>query len=279
MGILSGYKAISLFNDLDGVVVQINEENFSSEATLTHTELEPDKKDPRGNSPYAGEEHTLEIPVYDFAGRQQLQEWSRANTRLSAVAAGVQQNLQWYERDRTSIIDQTMYGQRGKINKFLVRMTRRSAYPKIYSNVNLYAYLGWQDADGDGLADGYYSRALGVVSFQNGIQSLTFPNTATADFGAEVVFPISGIPLTYAVTIANTIGDLALRAKQLIYDRSAIESNEIQPVDNGRKIINLRSVSQLWSIRADLFDWEGDEACDFSWPSLRSDSSDKYVGY
>lgn len=174
---MQGAKALSIFDNGDtpgssteGTALQFNNLTRDSEANIGAAA----EADFKGHEVYAGDEHTLNIGLYDIttAKLNQLKAWMKNYTLLGVVIAGLRDNVQWYEP--TEILVEAPKGfQTGSRNMARVMMSLRGAeYDNVDKNVNL-------------------------------IKAAT---------GTSMVFPIEGVTLTLAATGAAAF-DLTLTAK------------------------------------------------------------------
>ena len=284
MSVISGFQAASFYDPDSGTVVQINAEDLSGEAEFSKEEVEPDQKDPTGGWPYVGHECTLEVPTYAFEGFDQLKTWAESGARISAVVAGAQQNVQWYERDRVRVTQEPAVGALGQTQRYVIRMTRVSPHPAIYQRVNLLSFNPWgRDRDGDSVVDGYnVTDADPALSGTK--QALNENGNGTGVFATdpgEVIFPIEGVRLTMSITFPfsnRAIGELSTRLHA--FDGTSLDTIT-DPAGQERAKQSLETSSQAWEIRPRvkaLYDSTYDQL-HLSYPSLRVDGIGEHVSY
>ena len=250
MATKSGYVAASFYDPATGTVVQINEENLER-LDFNQSELEPDQSDPTGGHPFVGHLSELELETWDFSGISQLQEWARSDARISMVAAGVEQNIQWYETDRVSV-SLNPKSEAGQANTYIVRMRREGhGVHDIYNDVNLLNPYGWRgsDDDSDNVPDAYTS-SLSLPAWNDsdgdGVKE-RFGGFGATDggkytLGRDVVFPVAGHTLTLSTSIgvlhedgdtgieivARNRGGSALQTQLQTFDATGRHSTSIE---------------------------------------------------
>lgn len=291
MGVLSGIIAVSFYNPATGTVVQIDEEYLSGEVSFEKQEVEPDQKDPTGGWPYVAEECVFEVPIYDFAGFAQLAEWARNDTRISAVAAGVQSSVQWHERDRITVTKDPLVSEKGGVQAYTVTMRRTAPHPEIYNHVNLLAHLGWSDTDGDGQADGYNIIADGS-SFNESIGQQV---VVRADGGRSNVvvkrripWPLSGVEVTLSGYWQKRFssGYTEYLVRQLAYSPDSIQQiqGDTRTIESRRERekLTVETVPQVYHLEMQIIrggDFSSSDQAKIRDPALRTDGSGEYANY
>jgi len=285
---ISGLRKASWYNPDDGTVVQANDIAEDGEF-YTRAIEDPDDQTPTGESPYAGDESYCELMVFDMSLLPQLKAWQESDTRISMVAAGVQQNIQWYERDLVNVkpVYPVAAGRRNHINVVMER-TGHGAHD-VHGNVNLLAHLGttadpWTDADGDGLADGYINNGFRNLSFDNNEQSITTdPNKNYNTLSENFLFPIQGLKVLFRIenlSLANT-GKHRVRLRTLNYSNSSL-SNYSVTAQVGVVSIDTNLFSSTYLVQTRIAEVENatsGNTFSIKLPSVRVDGSDKYVSY
>jgi len=290
MGVLSGIIAVSFYNPDTGTVVQIDEDSLSGEVSFEKQEVEPDDTDPTGGWPYVAEECVFEVPIYDFAGFAQLAEWARNDTRISAVAAGVQSSVQWYERDRITVTKDPLVSEKGGVQTYTVTMRRTAPHPEIYNHVNLLAHLGWSDADGDGQADGYTIRASNSRFDRGEFQVVvrTSGGHSQVVMKRRIPWPLSGVELALSAFWRRPFssGDTEHLVRQLAYAPRQVQQvqGDAQTIDSRgeRQKITVDTVPQIFRLELQIIRGRNLSDSDYAairFPALRIDGSGEYANY
>jgi len=285
---ISGLRKASWYNPDDGTVVQANDIAEDGEF-YTRAIEDPDDQTPTGESPYAGDESYCELMVFDMSLLPQLKAWQESDTRISMVAAGVQQNIQWYERDLVNVkpVYPVAAGRRNHINVVMER-TGHGAHD-IYGHVNLLAHLGttidpWTDADNDGVADDFEIAGLQSPSFNNNKQSfVSNPNSGVNVFRSFIDFPIEGVEISFRLENLSVDNDsnhtVEVRGRSYGYNLLRTFSITAQ-VGVNNLVINLPSNHYVFGCRlVNLNDVTSESGIEIRHPAVRVDGSDKYVSY
>lgn len=284
MAVKSGYKAISFYNSDDGTTVQIGEAALER-VDFSQQEMEPDKTDPSGGSPYVGDLSELEVETWDFAGRSQLETWSKNNTRIAVVAIGVQGNVQWYNRDRVSI-SASPKSERGQANTFVISMRRRGqGEHNIYDNVNLLQFKGWEDADSDNVPDDYAANSLSSMAFTGGVFE-AFGSTSTSSYlSGGLPMPVAGVTVTLSVDVVqlHADGDTRIRIIERDFAGSTLSTSTTTATSTGRVKTSLTTSPNVYDIlvRPVLLDNVTSQTTKVRVkdPAFRIDGSDQYVNH
>jgi len=200
---------------------------------------------------------TLKVTVFDFAFIDMLTTWQDNYIPVQAVAAG-SPNLQWYESGYLRITSEM------KASEGLTKLTLELEAVQvlnnknIHMNENLLAYLGWADANGDGVADGYLNvnSVLTNLSFANSVQQFTSGVGGTSDFrSSDVVFPIDGVGLTQSVNyIQNDEPSSRIQVKQRDYSFATIAtSTSLLYVAIGIQVNLFKTLPELFSLGQSYF--------------------------
>lgn len=290
---ISGLRKASWYNPDDGTVVQANDIAEDGEF-YTRAIEDPDDQTPTGESPYAGDESYCELMIFDMSLLPQLKAWQESDTHISMVAAGVQQNIQWYERDLIAVkpVYPVAAGRRNHINVVMER-TGHGAHD-IHGNVNLLAYLGttsdpWTDTDGNEIPDGYKNSYLQAPDFApNNNEFRAFGRVDSSSIEAlvlQLIFPVRGIDLTFSsgVERLHDDGETRIAVVQKEFGGGNIRTINVKIASVGRKSITTGLVSKAFRIKYQPLRFEAVTAQNKSGkigpPSIRVDESDKYVSY
>lgn len=298
MAIISGIQALSFYNPDDGTVIQVDKEDLSNEIAFTSREAEPDEKDPTGGHPFAGDYSELEVPIYNFDGIATLKNWSKNDVRISMVAAGLQQNIQWYERDRISIENKLIIGQSGRLNKFVLKMRRKGqGQHDIHGKVNLLDHRGWRGSDenSDGFPDGYddngaWTSPAFTDADGDGIAE-QFAAYGPIDGSSAVLrisklpFPIAGIDVAQSLLV-NQLHDDGITKAQLLpknFNSSILEVNESTFASTGRKSVSGTTPPETFYIQSNILVVTGATAqtakAAMADPALRVDGKNEFAQY
>lgn len=186
---ISGIKKISVFDPATGTTVQLN--NIVPEG-LAQIKKPIIIKNVDGELTPDGDDSYFEFSAYDPEGYDQLKDWMDAGTDVQCVAAGVEQNLLWYES--VPLIVEKRYGfSAGGRNIFTVKLAKKRGIHNILLLANLIRSGGrWEDDDSDGEADLFTSKTgtadytFDGINFLQAIDSVSVSTTNTL-----FVFPIS----------------------------------------------------------------------------------------
>jgi len=287
---ISGLRKASWYNPDTGTVVQAN--NLAEDGEFYTRAIEdPDDQTPTGESPYAGDESYCELMVFDMSLLPQLQAWEETDTRISMVAAGVQQNIQWYERDLLSVkpVYPVAAGRRNHINVTMER-TGHGAHD-IYGHVNLLAHLGttadpWTDEDGDDLAKGYSLANTSDRSFFDSKQYYASKNNGLSSVlqnDSLLVFPIEGVSITLSTEIIDLHSENnQIKIRLRSFQGSTISVSTDSFDSKGRKKISKSLTNGAYQIRTVIHKASNstvEDGVETSNPALRVDGSDQYVSY
>lgn len=285
---ISGLRKASWYNPEHGTVVQANDIAEDGEF-YTRAIEDPDDQTPTGESPYAGDESYCELMVFDMSLLPQLKAWQESDTHISMVAAGVQQNIQWYERDLVNVkpVYPVAAGRRNHINVVMER-TGHGAHD-IYGHVNLLAYLGttsdaWTDEDNNGIADGYDVVGFKSKSFNNNKQSAVSNSSNTFNIlRAFVALPIKGVGSFFRVDNLSIDDDDEQRVELLALDYNLnVLLKDTVRAQVGVKSLGINNPSNIYSLECRLANVESptsENEVEVRYPALRVDGSDKYVSY
>jgi hypothetical protein len=250
---LGGLHTISIYNPADGTVCQINS-ILENEGELVVGRPFEENRNTRGESIFAGTENVLELLIDSNSTiYNQIRAWEAAGTRVRAVGAGFQRNLQWYENTLIEIMPKNHFAP-GKLGGRIVRLKHNGPAPQIFANRNLLAYLGWQDANADGLADGYVTQGAGVtaVSFASNIQTISCINAFTGFRTSNIQFPISGVRLTFSseITTVWTSGLQNIHTLNYNFTNSLIQDVGISGQNTlGIKALSIITVPSIYTIQ------------------------------
>ena len=289
---ISGLRKASWYNPDTGTVVQANDLAEDGEF-YTRAIEDPDDQTSTGESPYAGDESYCELMVFDMSLLPQLKAWQENDTRISMVAAGVQQNIQWYERDLVNVkpVYPVAAGRRNHINVIMQREGHGAH--DIHGNVNLLSHLGttadpWTDADGNGFPDGWENRYspwdntfFGSDTFEGHAPT----NGAKTAVNINLTFPVAGVSVTLSSKITKIHDDGLQRLRILDKDYSgsnlSIHDNNLS--STGPKTIGIETGDNSYSMIVHPLMVQDATAqntkAGVKEPSLRVDGSDKFVSY
>ena len=288
---ISGLRKASWYNPDTGTVVQANDLAEDGEF-YTRAIEDPDDQTATGEAPYAGDESYCELMIFDMSLLPQLKAWKENDVRVSMVAAGVQQNIQWYERDllyKVKPVYPVAAGRRNHINVVMQR-TGHGAHD-IYGNVNLLAHLGWADEDNDDLADGYELQdGMSAKNFGtdgNGNEDVQSVETGEkfAEMYAPLIFPVSNLRLTLSVEITqlHNDGEQQLAIQQLDYNGGNTTIKDGPYTSKGRKSLEVDIDSFAYTLLNFILATGGAvgslDDIHGRYPAIRVDGSDQYVSY
>lgn len=287
---ISGLRKASWYNPDTGTVVQANDIAEDGEF-YTRAIEDPDDQTATREAPYAGDESYCELMVFDMSLKSQLEAWEENDTRISMVAAGVQQNIQWYERDLVSVepVYPVAAGRRNHINVTMER-TGHGAHD-IWGHVNLLAHLGttaeaWTDADGDGVADGYSISGQNDESFFDDKQYYVTKNDGTSGIVQNsdvLIFPIESIEVHLSVELIDVHTESnQLKIRQRDAQGSILSSETNDFSSQGRNSIStelLPNAHQIRTVVHKAASSSTEDGVEISQPSLRVDGSDQFVSY
>lgn len=288
---IAGIKACSFFDDTpgsptEGVVVQFNRVTEDSQCYTNGIA----EKDFAGHAIHAGDESLLDIGVMDYDGKMdQMRAWMRAGTKLKFVAAGVQANILWYEPCEITLQEPTKFAT-GSRNVVRVKMMAEGGQHKIWKGVNIVYGLvitegyatGWQDSNGNGLADGYGTNMANVTftlgNQQNGHRLSTEP--ASGLITKTLPFPISGIQFTQSLNVTD-LPDMNFETRLRIKDYANLDLvSDSETMALGRGSVQVTSPANTYYILCDQVFLAGTvNSTNFSYqdPALRVDGSDEYI--
>lgn len=218
---ISGIQKISVYNPANGVVVQLNKISGGD-----FTIKEPlESKNVDGQLIYDGHKSFVEFASYDDTGFDQLESWMIAKTPVRLVAAGVEQNLLWYESSPITV-RKNYLSKAGSRNFFTVRIAKEKGTHSIHLFANLLRSGGkWEDANTDGLADLFTKIAPISHQFSATVQTLYGTNGNNGSVRALFEFPISGLPIYGRVNKTLHIGnDITIFMAHLNFAGSIITS-------------------------------------------------------
>ena len=193
----AGWKVISIYDPATGTVVQLNSLLPETDVTVKPIFVET----PSGLE-FGGFSAEANFEFYDDAGFTQLRTWFTNFTPVRAVGVGSTVNLQWYESVTLKNVEMVRTPDaRTGLHRFRVQMVYAGDLPAIYMNRNLLAYLGWNDANADGIPEGYTNASIPTVAFNNGNGEFTATNMNDASdrLEATIIFPIAGVTLVKSV--------------------------------------------------------------------------------
>jgi len=291
---ISGLKKASWYNPDTGTVVQADMIAEDGEF-YTRAIEDPDDETATGEPPYAGDESYCQLMVFDMSLLSQLKAWEENDTRISMVAAGVQQNIQWYERDLVSAkpVYPVAAGRRNHINVTMER-TGHGAHD-IYGHVNLLSHLGttadpWTDADGDNIADGYrlqdgmQAKNFGTINGNEKVQSVN-TDKDFAELYTEIFFPIAGVNIKTSIEITqlHNDGSQQIAVEILGPNGSSLSFTSKSYSSTGRKSLAKKIPVGVYKIKPFLIA-TGSKVNSLDdlhgrYPALRVDGSDQYVSY
>lgn len=287
MPIAQGFSAVSFFDTSDGTTVQV--EPVADDNSF-YDEIDLDAPvDSDSNSFPGGKRHELHVRFVDEDGSlsDQLKTWRQAGTRIQAVAlaSGGGRNVQWYEDTRISSVKPVPISARTgcRSDMWDVVLMHEAVDASIYSNVNLLAFLGWADADSDGVPDGYTST-YNTDDFTGGVYTGTTAATGSPQLSASFAFPIEGASLTmsalYSKLHANT-DQVQLIAKSFAGSTLSTGSKTLSATGRGGPDA-LTLPASVYTIQAVIARVTGVAQIDtqkVADPAVRVDDSTTYVAY
>ena len=286
--IVHGFRRGSFYNPATGTVVQTNHLRASGCSFLQEA-LDTGETDPTGGLYHGGDRSVLEWTFYDPDGTlyEQLKTWQEATTRLSFVAEGLSRNVQWYETDRLDQcrrVDVQGSASEGRADVVYVRMVREGhGTHDIHANVNLLAYLGWEDANGDGVPDRYTPVNLANMDFTTGTFAAYGPAGTAGRLERDIIFPITGAELTLSVQFdqLHADGDTFCTLVAEDYNGSTLTGSSEMHTSTGRKEQSLVTPSNAWAIAMQVVRTLNvttqSQRFKILYPALRADGSDEHT--
>ena len=292
MGTIShGLLIASFYNPDDGTVVQCN--SLAADACeFEQDDAEADRHDPTGGAYYAGDVSTLRIRFKDSTGSlfSQLETWKNDGTRISAVVAGKHKNVQWYERDRISVLKPVpIQGRvRGQADLYDIELRRTGhGTHNIHGNTNLLDYLGWKDENSDNTPDNYTTglASSSGLDFSSGVFSFFGDTGGGAQFISKmVVFPIEGLTFTISTDVQQLHDDgntlQAMYGKDFSGTNLVVNDSTVI-AQTGRASIEITTPANLYKVNAYPVLVSGvttlNSKLQVADPALRLDGSDQYV--
>ena len=195
----------------------------------------------------------------------QLRSWMESGTRVSMVALGPDQAVQWYETDRLVLKKRPFTAPvRGRGDVFDVSMERVGhGRHTIAQQANLLAHLGWNDPEAT-LAVGYTKEGSGTALFNSGVQEL-FSDTPGDGIYYDLVFPFRnarsfpGQSVTLSVDIEKLHTDtssanIRIEAKNFAGSTLATSTNDVSATgrDDVSRVFNpsiLTYSYRIWVLR------------------------------
>lgn len=277
---ISGLRKASWYNPSTGTVAQAD--IISEEGEFYTGPLDTDDRTPVGEQPYGGDESHCELMVYDMDVIEQLKAWERSETRINMVAAGVQENIQWYTP--TLVRVEKSYGFNvGGRNSALVTMHREGGRHTIRSQVNLLSHIGWKDDFGNNFPDGYESSgALQNELFENGTFSFETEMNAGIINEEGIAFPIVGIPLTFSMGVVSTNATMRASISFSQWDAQVSSTRGATVTGTGRKSVSTEERDQFFFIERlsfERYETSGTASIEVENPALRVDKSALYSSY
>lgn len=223
----------------------------------------------------------------------QLDSWREARTRVSLIATGFGQNVQWNEKDHF-IIKRAPFGgmadSRG--DKYIFEL-RREGHGRhmIYQQTNLLAHLGgtgaaWTEETGTGVAKGYTATGAGTLSWVSPDTQQIQHSAADEGIYADIIFPVqlSGYTYTFSVNVVTLHSDTSeTKAKIAAYDFAGTElsSTSTEFTSTGVGSMTLTPTGAVHRLRVHpLLTPSGVttfQAAATKFPCLRIDGSTTYV--
>jgi hypothetical protein len=224
-----GVQAFTIYDTLDGSAFQISGKDIDPASTVTKTKVTRDSAS--GGIQKVVTESELELRFADGTVFGNLQNEDSQVRKWNAVAAGLNgRNLQWYE-DETFVIEETsLFDPASTEYPYTLRMRNVSSSPSIHMNQNLLAYLGWEDSNSDGLADGYNIVNFDSSTFSADTQTIEETGVDTAmSMTTDIIFPVSGFDLTLSVnqtSLYSGAGTNAIYISSRQFNDSVVQFNE-----------------------------------------------------
>gem|GEM_PF-2248539 len=210
---MQGFRIVSFYRPDTGQVVQI-ENVVAGETKYDFAPHEDGAKDPHGGTYFGGGVHTFVCRFTGTAAGQALMNWYQQGVPVRCVAIAAHpngRNLQWYQTTlMTHARPVEVVGEaKGRADVYEVKMVTDSPRAKVYSNVNLLAYLGWQDTDpANGVMDGYTLTGTAVSTTPGGTQRVAV-SSSTVTVSATLELPVAGLAVM-ASGVATDIHGTAL---------------------------------------------------------------------
>lgn len=186
-------QAISFFRPTTGEVAQFDLiENQSLEVTVKPIQQIVQA----GKKITVKQLVTLKVTVFDSGLSDMLRTWQDNYQLVEVVAAG-EPNLQWYEDSYLRITNESKLADGLWKYTLEVEAVQVLGQKTIHMNQNLLAYLGWADANADGINDTFanISAIATSLTFSSGVQSFTTGASGITEFRRDIVLPVTGIEL------------------------------------------------------------------------------------
>lgn len=281
---ISGLRRASWYDPTTGDVWEADA--IGEDGEFYSQELETQDTLPTGEQPYASDESHCEVIVYDRAVVHELEAMQRANQRVCMVAAGVQENIQWYERSLVKV--QKRFGfQAGGRNGALVTMHRKGhGQHDIHSAVNLLAPWGWADEDGNGLVDDWKQTAnsfndLSDLTFASGEQQFSsdLNNQGIEGPIGRIVFPVT-VDVRMGFDVVSSAGDVEVQFEKSNF-ADTLRSASVAVLSSGDSPIRVDETLSMtrYGLRIGVIAKALGEMVTVANPSIRVDDSKTYVTY
>ena len=190
----------------------------------------------------------LSVPVTNFEKQDIVRGFVEDETDVNGVLVGYERHVQFYENTFAQIIPG--HASPGGLNADSVTLWNSLRDAAVHHHHSLTAYLGWEDADSDGIADNWTLSGQDSESFSSGVQDVTY--SSDYDFQATVPFPVSGIPLTLVANFSalNGNGDDILRLTARNSSGTATSTAETTVTSTGNAQVSLTTDSDTVEFRA-----------------------------
>lgn len=287
MGI-AGAIACSFYDPATGTVVQLNSIAQGSSFSLA----DQFERDLDGNRIRVGMQFSLQIFTYASSGIEQLKAWGKNRTKLEFVLAGVQSNILIYSA-RTITVEQPFnFSPRGR-QITLITMSGEGESLAAWQGSNLmHGFVltqgfesGWQDADADGLPDGYGTiPGPATLDFTDDEFNITTDSIAQRVLTVNSLFPIAGVQLTLSSewTLLHSTIDNSMQIGGLAFDGATSTFNQVETIAaTGRQIVQAVTGPDTYTIRPYAFRLSGgsssSDTAGVKYPALRTDGLSLYT--
>lgn len=284
--ISAGINALSIFEENSGTIFQLDGKNISPQSTLEFPRLL--RKNAKGGHKEIAKQVELTIKHADASLHASLDGADHDVTQWQFAIAGFGFNAVCYEEntftvEETPQIDPESTDYPFTINYNLSSGTKIAFGHDLIALANRAAGLGFfEDADYNGLADGFEVSSVDTTTFSGGTQTLS---DAAGDgyFVIEITFPISGIDVTIAADYANVTGDdVSQRITFTDENNALVSTTQSTGVGDARHSLESTVPAGAFYIKVYFEEWVQNTggSRDISQPSVRVGSGKtSYVGY
>lgn len=234
-----GFRVAAIYRPDTGATVQLNHLDAEG-CTFEELPFDGAPADVYGGAYDGGRSRRLSLRFLGAAEYETLRQWRLSGVPVRAVVLASEAggfNVQWYESTLIEKVVPTEIGGRSQ-GRAAYDVALYSDHPRaaVYRSQNLLAFLGWADANANGIADGYAATG-GTPTFVSGEQRIA-GSTGVVGFEGEIVLPFSGVALTHAQTFVSlhaSAGYHLLALTPYSFAGASLASNEQTVSATGRR--------------------------------------------